>query len=149
MCQVLAHERCGVSFNDISKWFDELRQFLLEVGHPDLLDDPACIYNCDETGFPMQLKPQKVIAHKEDRHTYQAGTSSHKTQITVMLACSATGHYIPPLVVYPGVQPCVELHQKIHRVFPEGLFGNSESGWMENCLFFEYLQNGFEPAITQ
>ena len=24
MCQALAHEQCGVSFNDISKWFDEL-----------------------------------------------------------------------------------------------------------------------------
>ena len=91
----------------------------------------------------MQPKSQKVIAHKEDRHTYQAGTSSHKTQITVMLACSAMGHYIPPLVVYPGVQPLVELRQKFHRVFPEGLFGNSESSWMETRLFFEYLQNGF------
>ena len=66
-----------------------------------------------------------------------------------MLACSATGHYIPPLVVYPGVQPRVELREKFHRVFPEGLFGNSESGWMETRLFFEYLQNGFEPALTR
>ena len=66
-----------------------------------------------------------------------------------MLCNSATGHYIPPLVVYPGVQPHLELWEKFHHVFPESLFGNSESGWMETNLFYDYLQNGFEPAIAQ
>ena len=67
------------------------------------------IYNCDETGFPLAPKPGKVIAMKTDKHVYQAGTSSKKTQITMLICCSASGHYIPPLVVYPGVQPRVEL----------------------------------------
>ena len=109
MCQALAQERCGVSHDNLIRWFNELQQFMLEVGHPYLLDDASCIYNCDKTGFLMQPKPLKVITHKDDKHTYQVGTTSKKTQITVMLCNSATGHYIPPLVVYPGVQPRLEL----------------------------------------
>ena len=73
-------------------------------GHENILDDLSCIYNCDETGFPMAPKAGKVIAGKGEAHVYQAGTSSLKTQITALIASSAAGHFIPPMIVYPGVQ---------------------------------------------
>ena len=67
-------------------------------GHENILDDPSCIYNCNETGFPMAPK-----AGKGEAHVYQAGTSSLKTQITALIASSAMGHFIPPMIVYPRV----------------------------------------------
>ena len=92
MYQALAYEQCGLSSN-LSRRFQELWQFLIEVSHQYIIDDPACTYNCHETGFLMQPKLQKVIAHKDDKHIYQAaGKSSKKTQITVMLCDSAMGH---------------------------------------------------------
>ena len=33
------------------------------------------------------------------------GVTSNKKQITVHIAASASGHYIKPLIVYPGMQP--------------------------------------------
>ena len=109
MSQALARERCGVSFTDIATWFEELKEFILASNHPKILDDPSRIYNCNETGFLLAPKLGKVIAMKTDKHVYQAGTSSKKMQMTTLICCSASGHYIPPLLVYPGVQPRVEL----------------------------------------
>ena len=105
MSQALVREHCGISYTDLAQWFNKLRDFILDENHPQILDDVTRIYNCDETGFPLSPKPGKVIAHKSDKHIYQAGTSSKKTQITTLICCSASGHYVPPLVVYPGVQP--------------------------------------------
>ena len=72
MSQALAREHCGISYTDLAQWFDELRDFILNENHPQILDDATRIYNCDETGFPLSPKPGKVIAHKSDKHLYQA-----------------------------------------------------------------------------
>ena len=50
MSQALAREWCGVSFTDIATWFEELKEFILASNHPEILNDPSRIYNCDETG---------------------------------------------------------------------------------------------------
>ena len=83
-------------------------------GHENILDDLSHIYNCDETGFPMAPKLGKVIAGKGEAHVYQAGTSSSKTQITALIASSAAGHFIPPMIVYPGVQLRTQLCEDFH-----------------------------------
>ena len=83
-------------------------------GHENILDDPSCIYTCDETGFLMAPKPGKVIAGKGEAHVYQAGTSSSKTQITALIASSAAGHFIPLMIVYPRVQLRTQLHDDFH-----------------------------------
>ena len=65
------------------------------MGNIDILEQPNRIYNCDKTGFLMAPCPTKVIASKGDPpHMYQQGAST-KAQITVLLAASATTHYIP------------------------------------------------------
>ena len=97
MSQALARECCGISYTDLAVWFDELKDFILEMDQPQILDDPLRIYNCDETGFLLSPKPGKVVAAKYDKHTYQAGMSSKKMQISTLICCSASGHYIPPL----------------------------------------------------
>ena len=63
----------------------------------------------------MAPKPGKVIAGKGEAHVYQAGTSSSKNQITALLA---SGHFIPPVIVYPGVQPRMQLHDEFHATLP-------------------------------
>ena len=83
-------------------------------GHESILDDPSHIYNCDEMGFPMAPKLGKVIAGKGKAHVYQASTSSLKTQITALLASSAAGHFIPLMIVYPRVQPRMQLCDKFY-----------------------------------
>ena len=118
-------------------------------GHENILDDPSRIYNCDETGFPMAPKLGKVIAGKGEAHVYQAGTSSSKTQITALIASSAAGHFIPPMIVYPGVQPRTQLCDDFHATLQQGLFRNPPSSWMDSDLFVSWLENGFMKGIKE
>ena len=120
-----------------------------EVKQADILENLSRIYNCDGTGFPLALKMKKVIALKHDKHVYQVGMTSNKTQITVLLTASSTAHYVKPLVVYPGVQLRHELRDDYHHRFPEGLFGSSPSGWMDTELFHSWLENAFNKSLME
>ena len=115
MAQALSQQCSDVSYDDLLSWFNGLQSYLVQNGHPDILEDPSRIYNCDEMGFPMAPKPGKVLASKGDAHVYQASTSLSKAQITTLLAASASGHYIPPMIVYPGVQPHNQLRENFHN----------------------------------
>ena len=79
----------------------------------------------------------------------RGGTTSNKTQLMVLLAVSATAHYVKSLVVYPGIQPRRKLCDDFHNQFPKGLFGNSPSGWMDTELFHSWLENCFNESIVE
>ena len=145
----LNKKRASVSFDNIYEWFCDLHSYVIKIGHPYIFDDPTCVYNCDETGFPLAPKPHKVLVKWGSSHNYQSGVANTKMQITILLCASAVGHYTKPLIVYPGVQPRLELHEKFHETFEEGLFGNSESDWMDSKLFVEWLESGFNECIIQ
>ena len=150
MSMVLSRERAVITNDDLQNWFQELRQYMVTVGHPYIFDDPTRLYNADETGFSLAPPSGKVLVNKnQGHHTYQAGYPSTKQQITVLLCASASGHYTRPLVVYAGVLPRVDLREHFHRTFPEGIFGNTESGWMDGKLFAEWLETGFDADITR
>ena len=73
MTSALSHARCDVLYENLKYWFNELKDYLAQVKHADLLEDPSRLYNCDETGFPLAPKTKKVIASKHDKHVYQRG----------------------------------------------------------------------------
>ena len=149
MTSALSWARCDISYDNLMYWFQELKDYMGEVKQADILQDPSRIYNCDKTGFPLPPKMKKVIASKHDKHVYQIGTTSNKTQITILFATSATTHYVKSLVVYPGVQLRCELHDNYYHRFPEGLFRNSASGWMDKELFHSWLENGFNKSLIE
>ena len=105
MTLVLSHARCDISYDNLTYWFWELKDYMGEVKQADILEDLSRIFNCDEIRFPLALKMKTVIASKHEKHVYQGGMTSDKTQITILLFTSATAHYVKLLVVYPGVQP--------------------------------------------
>ena len=63
-------------------YFDLLKETLVKHG---LLDKPAHIYNCDESGMPLQHKMPKIVAQRGTKKVCQR-PSGDKTQISV-LAC--------------------------------------------------------------
>lgn len=98
----LGKERAVITPAKIENWFRELRAFLSdEVQDPDLITDPSRLYNADESGFPLCPKSGKVLSMKGAKHVYNY-TSSNKSQMTVLACVSPVGHYIKPLIVYPG-----------------------------------------------
>ena len=149
MLSCLSREHCEVLFDNIHGWFTEFESYLKNMNNEDILEDPTRIYNCDETGFPLAPKSGKVIAHRSDKHIYQGGTLSNKMQIMIPIGTSASGHYIKPLVVYPGVQPHTQLWEDFHNKFPSGLFSNSSNGWVDGTLFQYWLEFEFNKEITK
>ena len=81
-----------------NNYFDLLEKTLDEF---DLKDKPSQIYNCDESGMPLEHKPPRVVAVKGTKKVRQV-SSGNKTQITILGCCSATGQAIPPMVVFSG-----------------------------------------------
>ena len=83
----------AVNSENINEYFDLLEEVFQEYGfsdHPEALD---------ETGMPLEPHPPKVIAKKgQKRVRYQ--TSGQKQQITVTGYSSATGHVIPPFIIF-------------------------------------------------
>ena len=79
----------------LKNYVDLLEQMLEEY---DLFDWPAQIFNCDETGFPLEHTPPRVVAVKGKKHP-RAITTGNKKSITVLACCNAAGFYLPPLVI--------------------------------------------------
>ena len=67
---------------------------------PEHLSKPKLAKNItDETSMPLDPAPPKVIARKGQKHT-QSITTGNKTQITVLYCCSASGYFMPPMIVF-------------------------------------------------
>lgn len=60
------------------------------------------VYNCDETGVSIVPKTKCKIIAKTGRKQVDALVSAERgTTITVEICFSATGHYMPPMLVFP------------------------------------------------
>jgi hypothetical protein len=86
-----------------NKWYDDLKAFFEnEVdGGMTVFQDPSRIYNADETGCPLEPPSGKVLTPRGAKFVYKTG-STDKTQITVLAYMSATAHFLPPKIVFPG-----------------------------------------------
>ena len=85
-------------FDVFESYFKLLEETLDEH---DLKDKPAQIYNCDESGMPLEHKLPKTIAKKGTKKVRQI-TSGNKTQITVLGCANAAGQALPPMVIFSG-----------------------------------------------
>ena len=62
----------------------------------DLSSKPCQIYNCDETGMPLDQRPIKVIAQKGQKHTQSITTGNKKPVKSRMADLEAKKiHYLP------------------------------------------------------
>ena len=135
--EALAHVRAVCcSPNVINKYFDLLEETLNTNG---LRDRPCQIFNCDESGFPLNPCSPKVVVMKGQKHPY-AISSGDKTQITVLTCCSAGGNVIPPLVVFD--RKCLKPEMTVGEV-PGTMYGLSDSGWMDGELFDQWFRHHF------
>ena len=75
-----------------------LERFMVSIG---VKNNPALIYNCDETGLSNEYQPGRVVGRKGSRSTY-AVTSGKKGQITLMACANASGIVLPPTLIFRG-----------------------------------------------
>ncbi|KAF0298904.1 Jerky -like [Amphibalanus amphitrite] len=94
------------------------------------------VWNMDETGITTVQTPSKILA-KRGKRTVGALTSAERGQlITVVAACSAAGHYIPPMLIWPRKR---HLDKLMDGTPPGSIAGTSDSGWTDGDLFLKWL----------
>jgi len=96
-----------------------------------LLNEPAQIFNCDESGFPLDHKPGKVISAKGSK-SINLTTSGDKAQITVLACACASGYVLPPLIIFDRKRLKPE-HTK--GEIPGTIYGLSHNGWIDSKIF--------------
>ena len=71
------------SAEDFNSYFNLLEEALKKYS---LIEKPAQLYNCDESGMPLEHKLPKIIAEKGAKKVRQI-SSGNKTQIAVLACC--------------------------------------------------------------
>ena len=120
----------------ISNYFDLLEETLLQNG---LLDEATRIFNCDESGFPLDHKPGKVICQRGLKEL-SLTTSGDKAQLTVLACASASGYVLPPLIIFDRKRLKPE---HTEGEIPGTLYGLSKNGWINSDIFEGWFQQHF------
>ena len=129
-----------ITKENMSAYFSLLEETLKEH---DLLDKPSFIFNMDEIGMPLDHKQPKRVATKGMKKVH-GPDSGDKTQITIIACSNAAGYMLPLVVIFKGEKIN---HQWSMGEVPGTLYGMSESGWIDQELFFLWLDKLFNPQI--
>lgn len=118
---------------NVNAFFDNLNTVL-----DRMKPNPGDIWNVDETGVTTTHKPDRVVARRGFRQIGKLVSQERGSLVTVTLAVSATGNFVPPFFVFPRV------NFKDHFVSsgPPGCAGGAhQSGWMTGPIFFDFLKH--------
>ena len=110
----------------------------------ELFDKPGQIYNVDETGMSLDPPKLRVCALKGQKKVRQRG-SGNRSNITVIGSVSATGHIIPPFVIFEGKNFNHSLSQ---GEVPGSRYGTSPKGWIDTELFRLWFTDRFLRHAT-
>ena len=72
-----------------------------EVEHLGIADKPEAFYNCDESGFPVDLSKCKYIS-PIGKKTIQVTHGANRENQTVLAVTSADGKALDALIVFKG-----------------------------------------------
>ena len=88
----------AISFNkeNVQQFFDIYKEILAEHSF-----QAKQIWNMDETGITTVQTPCKVLAPTGKRAVGKIVSAERGQLMTVIFACSASGNYIPPLLIWP------------------------------------------------
>jgi len=124
----------GFNKTTVFKFFDLLQAETEKSKFP-----PSRIYNVDETGVTtVPNKPSKVLLFKGKKQVGVIASAERGQLVTVELCMSATGHYIPPLFIFPRVRMKQEL---LDHAPPGAVAVPHKSGWMQSDIFVDWFKH--------
>ncbi|CAF1521924.1 unnamed protein product, partial [Adineta steineri] len=134
----ITKKRADLTIDQINQWFNLLTKIIEEN---DLMHRPGQLFNCDESGLSDGISYSKVIIHRQSSYAYRIeGGTGGKLYTSVLFCGSATGLLLPPFVVYKGKR----LYEEWCISGPQNtIYGNSENGWMNQNLFFQWFEKVF------
>lgn len=115
-----------------------------ELDKHDLHDKPFFVYNCDESGFPSDPSKMRAIGKKGEHLTRLSGGSG-KDSTTVLACGNALGVGLPPLILFSG--KAVQPRWVRKNDYPGTMYATSQNGWMEETVFFNWLEKMFIPQV--
>lgn len=104
--------------------------------------EPWRIYNVDETGMPLDPRKPRVVTKLGTKKVRVMG-SGNKHQITVVACASATGHVIPPMVIFEGKNLKREW---LHNEVTGTVYAMSDTGWINAPLFNDWFDHFLRHA---
>jgi hypothetical protein len=125
---VLSGESAGVNEETCQDWTKRL---------PGLIEGykPEDIFNADETGLFYRALPSRSMVVKGDP---SKGVKQSKERITVLLACSATGEKLQPLVIGHAARPRCFAGRDLATL--PVIYRNNKKAWMTASIFKEWLE---------
>lgn len=105
------------------------------------------IWNIDETGVSTVCKPSKIVAAKGKRNIGSVTSAERGTNVTLIVAVSASGITIPPMFIFPRKK------YKDHFVLggpPDCIGVGNASGWssdVEFYIFMEHFIKHVKPSV--
>ena len=102
------------------------------------------IWNCDESGFPVDPLKCKVVSVKGEI-AYKVSCGARRENITTLAVCSASGQVLDPLIVFAGKN--LQSTWRGNKALPNTYYAISESGWMTADVFAKWF-NRFCEQVT-
>lgn len=100
----------------------------------------------DESAFYLNNNNGKIVLAERGKSVYNISTNSEKDNVTVLMCANAIGEIAPPLVVNKYIRLPVVYGSSLP---PNWSVRNSETGWMNTEIFFEYFTNVFMPFVKK
>ena len=122
--------------SSIEGYYNLLETTLHENG---IFDSPTRIFNCDETGMPLNPKPLKVVSERGAKNP-SCVCGSTKNQVSVLACSSASGYTLPPYVILARK---TLNHEITFGEVPGTSYGLSPKGWMDLGLFSTWFKEIF------
>ncbi|XP_011859227.1 PREDICTED: uncharacterized protein LOC105556736 [Vollenhovia emeryi] len=119
---------------EVTIFFSNLQQLIGMYRFP-----PNRIFNMDETGITtVQQKCPKIYGEKGAKRIGAATSNERGRTITAVFCVSASGTYIPPMLIYPRVR----MSPQLQKNGPIGaIYACSKNGWTNKELYLDWLRH--------
>ena len=105
---------------------------------------PGQIYNVDETGITtVQGTPSKIIGKRGKKQIGCLSSAERGELVTSVICMSATGTFVPPLLIFPRVRFKPEL---MDGAPPGSIYACHPSGWMQKDIFSTWFHHFLETT---
>ncbi|XP_026316403.1 CENP-B homolog protein 2-like [Hyposmocoma kahamanoa] len=122
----------GFTAENVKTFFELLKPELQKINF-----NPNKIFNVDETGITtVQHKVRKILTMKGKREVHKLSSAERGALVTIVTCMSASGQFIPPLMVFPRKNMKAEL---LDGAPPVTIGGCHPSGWIQPELFTKWL----------
>ena len=95
------------------------------------------MFNMDETGVQLTTRSTEVIAEKGSKRVPQMSSGEKGETVSVVACCSATGVFLPPLVIFKGIRRKEELGDGLP---PGSEFCMTDTGYAQSQTFQLFMK---------